>query len=131
MRLRPAILLALVLVLVLALTLLPSAVALAGPSYHAQVTGPGEAGQDGSGGDPTGPDDEGAGQEEQDEAGEGGSQPGAETGAGGQTEEAAEETGPPWTYQMARISLFLLLLLGLGIFLAYRKLVMSRQRAGV
>jgi hypothetical protein len=30
---------------------------------------------------------------------------------------------------MARLALGLLLLLGLGIFLAYRKLVMGRQRA--
>lgn len=54
----------------------------------------------------------------------------AETGteesesAGGGT-----ETGPPWTYQMARIILVLSVLLGLAIMRWYWKLVGSRQRA--
>jgi hypothetical protein len=52
-----------------------------------------------------------------------------ESGAGeGETEGAAEETGPPWTYQMARIALVLVVLLGLRIALMYRKLVGGRQR---
>lgn len=67
----------------------------------------------------------GAGQEGQD-------QPEAETGAEeGQTEEAAEEEGPPWTYQMARLSLVLLALLALGIGAAYYRFVVMRQRGEV
>ncbi len=59
---------------------------------------------------------------------EGQSDPETETGAEGEAEEAATETGPPWTYQMARISLVLLVLLGLAVFRAYHKLVASRQK---
>jgi hypothetical protein len=52
-----------------------------------------------------------------------------ESGAGEEeTEGGATETGPPWTYQMARIALALTLLLGIGIALMYRKLVGTRQR---
>ena len=61
------------------------------------------------------------------EEGEGQEDPGAQTdpGAG----EAAEtETGPPWTYQMARIGLVLLVFLGLAIGLAWYRFVGSRQR---
>jgi cobalamin biosynthesis Mg chelatase CobN len=49
----------------------------------------------------------------------------AESGAG---EEATTETGPPWTYQMARIALVLLALLGLAVGLLYWRLIVSRQR---
>ena len=49
---------------------------------------------------------------------------GEEEGTGG----GASETGPPWTYQMARITLALTVLLGIGIALMYRKLVGTRQR---
>ena len=45
-----------------------------------------------------------------------------ESGGGG------EETGPPWTYQMARIALVLTVLLGIGIALMYRRLIGTRQR---
>ena len=56
----------------------------------------------------------------------------AETGAGSdQTEEAVTETGPPWTYQMARMSLAALLLLGLAIGGAYYRFVVTRQRGAV
>jgi hypothetical protein len=52
-----------------------------------------------------------------------------ESGAGeGETGGAADETGPPWTYQMARIALALTVLLGIGIALMYRKLIGTRQR---
>jgi hypothetical protein len=42
---------------------------------------------------------------------------------GGQT-----ETGPPWTYQMARITLVLVFFLGLGLGLLYYRLVVRRRR---
>jgi hypothetical protein len=54
-----------------------------------------------------------------------------ETGAEeSQTEGAADETGPPWTYQMARISILLMLVLGLGIAFWYWRLIARRQRSG-
>ena len=46
----------------------------------------------------------------------------------GETEPVAEETGPPWTYQMARIVLVLLLFLILGIAAIYYRLVASRRK---
>jgi hypothetical protein len=60
---------------------------------------------------------------------EGGGGAAEESGAGeGETEGGTGETGPPWTYQMARAALALTVLLGLGIALMYRRLVGSRQR---
>ena len=71
----------------------------------------------------------------QDEGGGAGQDdPGAETGADeGQTEEgtSAETTGPPWTYQMAWITLALLVLLALGLGYLYFRLVFSRRRGEV
>ena len=68
----------------------------------------------------------------QDEGGGAGQDdPGAETGADeGQTEEgtSAEATGPPWTYQMAWITLALLVLLALGLGYLYLRLVVVRRR---
>lgn len=68
--------------------------------------------------------------ETQGETGGGGqSDPEAETGSEEETtEEAATETGPPWTFQMARIALVLSVLLGLAIARWYYKLVASRQK---
>ena len=73
--------------------------------------------------------EEGEGGQE-DQGGEGQSDPEAETdpGAG---EEAEEETGPPWTYQMARMSVGLVILLLAGTGLLYYRLVGSRQRSNV
>lgn len=55
-----------------------------------------------------------------------------ETGA---TEEQAtpaeEEVGPVWTYQMSKIVIALLLLIGLAIGGAYFNFVVKRQREGV
>ncbi|HEY7875819.1 MAG TPA: hypothetical protein VIG64_11940 [Actinomycetota bacterium] len=45
--------------------------------------------------------------------------------------EGEEETGPPWTYQMARISLLLLALLFLAMAAAYYRFVVKRQRGEV
>ena len=53
----------------------------------------------------------------------------AETGSGGgATEDAETETGPPWTYQMARIIIALLVLLALSIAWMYWKLIAGRQK---
>ncbi|MGH2729349.1 MAG: hypothetical protein ACRDJI_01945 [Actinomycetota bacterium] len=55
---------------------------------------------------------------------------GTEKGADeGETDSTAtEEEGPPWTYQMARISLAILALLALAIGGAYYRFVLMRQR---
>lgn len=53
----------------------------------------------------------------------------AKTGSESDASTPAEpETGPPWTYQMARITVVLSLLLALAIFRWYWKLVGSRQK---
>ena len=61
--------------------------------------------------------------------GSGQSKPGSETGASKkQSESATEETGPPWTYQMARITIGLTVLLLLGTGYLYWRLVVTRRR---
>ena len=61
--------------------------------------------------------------------GEGQSDADAETGASEEEAEgAATEEGPPWTYQMARIGLGLLLIVGLLMGLLYYRMIASRQR---
>ena len=76
-------------------------------------------------------EDESQGSESGNEAeGEGQSDADAETGAGaGEQEAAEEEEGPPWTYQMARIGIALMLLIGLAMGLLYYRMIASRQRA--
>lgn len=68
----------------------------------------------------------------EDTEGEGQSDADAETGASEEEAEGGasspEEEGPPWTYQMARISLLLILFFLLGMGLLYYKLIGSRQR---
>lgn len=68
------------------------------------------------------------GGEEGDGAGQSGAD--AETGAGEDAAEGevAEEEGPPWTYQMARISIALILILVAGVGLLYYKHIASRQK---
>lgn len=62
--------------------------------------------------------------------GEGASDADAETGAGeGEQEAATEEEGPPWTYQMARIGIALMLIVGLLMGALYYRMIASRQRA--
>ena len=68
------------------------------------------------------------GEDAETEGGEGQDDPAAETGADEGQEEATEETGPPWTYQMARITLVLLVLLGLALVLLYFRLVAKRRK---
>ena len=61
--------------------------------------------------------------------GQGQGEPAAETGSEEEaTEQAVTETGPPWTFQMARIALALTLLLALAIARWFYKLVVSRAR---
>lgn len=53
-------------------------------------------------------------------------------GAGGKAKPAATPTpGPPWTYQMARISIVLLVLIIAAVALLYYRLVIARQRGEV
>ena len=67
--------------------------------------------------------------ESEDSEGEGQKGAEAESGAGkGAQEEAAEEEGPPWTFQMARISLALILLFLAGMGLLYYRMIATRQR---
>jgi len=75
-------------------------------------------------------DTEGGGQGEESE----GSTPqGGNEDEGGESPEEGEasaETGPPWTYQMARIALVLLALTLLGVAFAYYRFVAIRRREG-
>jgi hypothetical protein len=75
-------------------------------------------------------DTEGGGQGEESE----GSTPqGGNEDEGGESPEeggASAETGPPWTYQMARIALVLLVLTLLGVAFAYYRFVAIRRREG-
>jgi hypothetical protein len=69
-------------------------------------------------------------QEEADQGGRGQGDPEVETDPGAGEESAqAEEEGPPWTYQMARLSLGLILLSALGLGWLYYRMIASRQRA--
>ena len=62
--------------------------------------------------------------------GEGQSDADAETGASEDEQEAAtEEEGPPWTYQMARIGIALMLIVGLLLGALYYRMIASRQRS--
>ena len=96
----------------------------------ALASAPGHAGtvwaqEDEGGGDNVAPGEQS--NEQGDEEGTSG-----ETGAGeGETESGTTETGPPWTYQMARIAIVLLLLTLLGVFAAYWRFVYQRKRAGI
>ena len=49
----------------------------------------------------------------------------------GEGEEATEEEGPPWTYQMARIGIVLMLLVGGLIGLMYYRMIVQRQKGGI
>ncbi|MGH2748763.1 MAG: hypothetical protein ACRDKB_12705 [Actinomycetota bacterium] len=80
----------------------------------------------GGAGDPVGEQEEAEQQEERDEE-----DTAEETGAGGEEGEAATETGPQWTYQMARIAMVGVVALGLAIGAAYYRFVVMRRRGGV
>jgi hypothetical protein len=56
----------------------------------------------------------------------------AQGAGGGKAQPAATPTpGPPWTYQMARISIVLLVLIIAAVGLLYYRLVIARQRGEV
>jgi cytochrome c-type biogenesis protein CcmH/NrfG len=100
------------------------------PAWLAQDTG---SGQEGVGeGDETNENTNQDGNQatgEEEKAQKSQSDPETESGAGTeQTDSAAEETGPPWTYQMARIALVLLALTLVGVFAAYQRFVIRRRR---
>jgi hypothetical protein len=79
----------------------------------------------------TGAEEEAEGQEGSGQ-GEGQSGAGAESGAGGQTEGGeSTQSEVPWTFQMARLSVLLVLLLLAAIGLLYYRLVVKRQRGEI
>ena len=124
MRSRFVILIALV-----ALVVTLPAVAHAAPSVRlAQDTGTDQEGvsEEDEANENTG-DTTTTGNEEAEQQGQG--DPETESGASEEeTESATEETGPPWTYQMARIALVLLALTLVAVFLAYQRFVIRRRR---
>ena len=65
--------------------------------------------------------------ESEDAGGEGQEDPGAQTDPG-EGESAEPETGPPWTYQMARLGVAMGLLILAAIGLLYWRLVIRRAR---
>jgi hypothetical protein len=68
-------------------------------------------------------------QEEANQEGGGQSDPEAETDPGAGEEAAQEEEeGPPWTYQMARMALGLILLSAIGLGWLYYRMIAARQR---
>ena len=122
MRVRLATLLALFLIVLPATQVLGAVAASAGTGDHILLAQENVDESDEAQGGETG--NEGAG--------EGQSDPDAETGAGEEENApAVEEEGPVWTYQMAKIVIALLLLMGIGVGAAYYKLVVQRQRAGI
>ena len=113
---RARILQVMLLLVVLGATFVPATSAMASVRHHvvfAQDSGTdSEQGESGDG------------------SGEGQKDPEAETDPGaGEDAPAEEEEGPPWTYQMARLSIGLVVLLCVGMALLYRKLIGSRQKA--
>jgi hypothetical protein len=127
------------LVVLFALTLLLGGIALAEAAHARDVVLAQEVGEteeeSGITGDESSQQSEG-GVSESDEGDDqetgGQDEPEAESGSGAdQTEDAATETGPPWTYQMARMALAALVLLGLAIAGAYYRFVVTRQRGAV
>ncbi len=120
--------------LLFALMLLVSSTALARQAVFAQEIGESEQESGITGEEGTQQSEGGVteGDEGDDQESGGQDEPEAETGSGAdQTEEAVTETGPPWTYQMARMALASLLLLGLAIAGAYYRFVVMRQRGAV
>jgi hypothetical protein len=76
-------------------------------------------------GDVVGNEEEAEGQEG---SNQGGREESAEVGADEGETEGASETGPPWTYQMAWLGVLLLVVMVLGVGLAYYRFVVRRQR---
>jgi hypothetical protein len=79
-----------------------------------------------------GAEEEAQGQESSNDEGSGQGESEAESGAQGQSEEGeATQSDVPWTFQMARLSILLLLALAAGIGLLYYRLVVRRQRGQI
>jgi hypothetical protein len=58
--------------------------------------------------------------------------PAAQTGANaGQTQSGATATGPPWTYQMAKLALLLFIVIALTVGFTYYRFVITRKRRAV
>jgi hypothetical protein len=75
---------------------------------------------------------QGTGAQETKAGGAGQKNPKAQTGAGKQQSSGGEPAaGPPWTYQMAKISILLLVLLILSLGWFYFRLVLTRRRRGI
>ncbi|MQA99350.1 MAG: hypothetical protein GEU78_03510 [Actinobacteria bacterium] len=97
------------------------------------VTGPAWAGEHvfaqevGEGEEDAQPQEEEQTGESEDEGGAGQEDPEAQTDPG-EGEEAESETGPPWTYQMARAGVLMALLMLAAIGLLYWRLVIRRAR---
>lgn len=113
-----------VLSLLLLFFVLPTSLAHAATVTLSQEADTGEegavSGEDAAQGGESGDDSEGEGQSGAD----------AETGAGADEQEAAtEEEGPPWTYQMARIGIALMVIVALLMGVLYYRMIASRQRA--
>jgi cobalamin biosynthesis Mg chelatase CobN len=119
MRRRPAILLVLAILLSSLFAISAPTAGASGISF-AQEGGSESSDQGGEGDSGATDEDEGSGSTE------------AEVGSNeGQTETAETETGPPWTYQMARMIVVLLLLMMLALGFLYWRLVVQRQRRGI
>lgn len=115
------------LLVVLAFALVASPLGLFSVAAHASTTPVlAQEQSPGGGGDPVGEEEEAEQQEERDPE-----DTAEETGAGGEGEEAATETGPQWTYQMARLALVGVVGLGLAIGAAYYRFVVVRRRGEV
>jgi hypothetical protein len=80
----------------------------------------------------SGNEEQAQGQESSNKSGQGQGSAGAESGAAGSTEGGSStQSDVPWTFQMARLSIVLLVLLLGAIGLFYYRLVIKRQRGEV
>ena len=124
MRVRLVILIALMAMITSALTLATPAWPSPRPIFAQETDTGGDDSESG------GTETEGGGQGEDSEGTT--QQGGTEDEEGESAEEggATAETGPPWTYQMARIALVLLALTLLGVAFAYYRFVSVRRREG-
>lgn len=116
-------------VLILSLVAVSAAIPMAAPVQASVVLAQEDTTNENEG--VVGEEDESQGTEDTGEEGSGQNDEEAETGADeGETAEGAstEEEGPPWTYQMARIGIVLLVLIAALIGWWYYKMIVVRQR---
>jgi hypothetical protein len=109
-------------VILMALVVAASLPDIARPAAAADLLLAQDANQEG---DVVGNEEEAEGQEG---SNQGGREESAEVGADEGETEGASETGPPWTYQMAWLGVLLLVVMVLGVGLAYYRFVVRRQR---